>query len=293
MKKFNLSKMIIIALIIVIAALSAIAISARNFTTDRSPAAMTQTINDGTSFFDKIIGTPVNFVQDKANEVSNLMNTYKQNESLKKQLSSLKDDKNQLESTQAENKELKKELGLQETLTDYETVNANVITRNPASWSDTLVIDRGKKDDLKDGMVVMANGGIIGRIIQVNQNSAKVALLSATKGIANKIPVLLGSASNPTYGILSGYDSKQGTYIVNNVDSQVKLKKGSQVFTSGLGSGTTDSIVSSPKGLLVGTVVSTKYDDQGLDHIIYVKPSSSLYDISFVSVVKRQIGGNE
>jgi len=132
-KKINLSKLIIIALIIIIAAMSAIFISAKNFKSNRNPSAMTQTINDGTSFIDRVLVAPIHFVQDKANELSNLMDTYQQNQSLKTQLAKSKDDDNKLSGLESENKELKKALKLQETLTDYQTVAANVITREPSS----------------------------------------------------------------------------------------------------------------------------------------------------------------
>lgn len=287
MKKFNLSKLIIIALIIVIAAISAIFVSAKNFKSDQNPAAMTQTINDGTGFVDQVIAAPIHFVQDKANVLSNLINTYKQNENLKKQLTDLTAEKNKLASAESENKELKTALKLQETLTDYDTVSSNVITRNPASWDDTLVIDSGSKDGLQINMPVMANGGIIGRISQVNKSTAKVSLLTSTKGIENKIPVYLGSKTSPSYGILSSYDSTQNAYVVTQVTTTTKFTKGSQVFTSGLGGG-----VGSVRDLLVGTVIGEKDSNDGLDRQIYIKPASNLYDIRFVFVVKQLIGGN-
>ncbi|MQW23052.1 MULTISPECIES: rod shape-determining protein MreC [unclassified Lactococcus] len=287
MKKFNLSKLIIIALIIVIAAMSAIIVSAKNFKTDKNPAAMTQTINDGTGFVDQVISAPIHFVQDKVNVISNLMDTYKQNESLKTQLSALTDEKNKLTGVESENKELKTALKLQQTLTDYETVSSNVITRNPASWNDTLVIDRGSDDGIKNNMPVMANGGLIGRVSQVNKSTAKVSLLSSSKGIENKIPVYLSSNGSPSYGILSSYDSTQNAYVVSQVTTTTKFAKGSQVFTSGLGGG-----VGSVRDLLVGTVIGEKNSNDGLDRQIYIKPASNLYDIRFVFVVKQMIGGN-
>ncbi|RZI49934.1 rod shape-determining protein MreC [Lactococcus kimchii] len=288
MKKFNLSKLIIIALIIIIAAMSAIVISAKNFKSDREPSAMTQTINDGTGFVDRVLAAPIHFVQDRANQVGNLLATYKQNASLKTQLSQSKDDANKVKGLESENAELKKALKLQETLTDYQTVAANVITRNPTSWNDTLVIDRGSNDGLKTGMLVMANGGVIGRVTQANKNSSKVSLLSSSKGIEDKIPVRLGNgdADEATYGILAGYDSQQKAYIISQLTTQDKFAKGSQVFTSGLGSG------ESPRDLLIGTVLGEKEDEQGLNRQIYVKPASNLYDVRFVFVIQRMIGGN-
>jgi len=286
LKKFNLSKLIIITLIIIIAAMSAIVISAKNFKSDREPSAMTQVINDGTSFVDRVLAAPIRFVQDKTNQLTDLMQTYKQNESLKTQVAKSKDDASKLNGLESENTELKKALKLQETLTDYQTVAANVITRNPTSWNDTLVIDSGSKDGLKTGMIVMANGGVIGRVTQVNKESSKVALLSSSKGIENKIPIRLGNGEESSYGLLTGYDSQQNAYIITQLTTQDKFDKDTQVYTSGLGQG------ESPRDLLVGTVIGEKDDKQGLNRQIYVKPASNLYDIRFVFVVERMIGGN-
>jgi len=286
LKKFNLSKLIIITLIIIIAAMSAIVISAKNFKSDREPSAMTQVINDGTSFVDRVLAAPIRFVQDKTNQLTDLMQTYKQNESLKTQVAKSKDDASKLNGLESENTELKKALKLQETLTDYQTVAANVITRNPTSWNDTLVIDSGSKDGLKTGMIVMANGGVIGRVTQVNKESSKVALLSSSKGIENKIPIRLGNGEESSYGLLTGYDSQQNAYIITQLTTQDKFDKDTQVYTSGLGGG------DSPRDLLVGTVIGEKDDKQGLNRQIYVKPASNLYDIRFVFVVERMIGGN-
>ncbi|MEQ7202915.1 rod shape-determining protein MreC [Lactococcus lactis] len=290
MKKINLSKLIIIALIIIIAAMSAIFISAKNFKSNRNPSAMTQTINDGTSFVDRVLVTPIHFVQDKANELSNLMDTYQQNQSLKTQLAKSKDDDNKLSGLESENKELKKALKLQETLTDYQTVAANVITREPSSWNDTLVIDSGSKDGLTTGMIVMANGGVVGRVTQVNKNSSKVALLSSSKGIDNKIPVRIESDGSPIYGILSSYDSQQEAYVVKNIDSQGEFKNGDSVFTSGLGANS-GSQGGTPSGLLIGKVIGEKQDSDGLGKMVYIKPETNLYDIRFVFVVKSKIDG--
>lgn len=278
--------MIIIALIIVLVALSAILISAKKYKTDQKPAGMTQVINDGSGWLDQIIGAPIHFIQDKAHQLGNLFNTYEQNESLKKQVSSLQDDKNKLSGAEAENKALKEALKLQETLADFDKVSANVITRNPATWDDTLVIDRGSKDGIKDNMIVVSNGGIVGRVSQVNQNTSKISLLSSTKGIANKIPVRLDFSGKTVYGILSGYDAKKESYVISSVVTKEKLSQGSQVFTSGLGE---DSL--SPANLLVGTIMGEETDGQGLERKIYVKPASSLYDIHFVFVVQRVVGG--
>ena len=135
-------------------------------------------------------------------------------------------------------------------------------------------------------MIVMANGGVVGRVTQVNKSSAKVALLSSSKGIENKIPVRIESDGSPIYGILSSYDSQQQAYVIKNIDSQGKFKNGGSVFTSGLGTNS-----GSEGGLLIGTVIGEKQDSDGLGKMVYVKPETNLYDIRFVFVIKSKIDG--
>jgi len=288
-KKFNFSKVMIIALLIVIAAVMAILVSSKNYSDHKEPSSMTQTINAGTGFVDKVLAAPVHFFQDRANQVHNLLDTYKQNESLKSQLSKNHDAQNKLNAAQSENKALKDALKLQETLTNYSIVSSNVISRSPSTWNDNLIIDQGSKDGVQDGMIVMGNAGVIGRISQVNKDNAKVALLSSSSGVANKIPVKLGSDDNPTYGLLSGYDSRQEAYIITSLTTKNHFDNGSEVVTSGLGGSGSDA---SPSGLAVGTVVGEKDADSGLARQIYVKPAGSLYDIRFAFVIKGVNGGN-
>jgi len=284
-KKFNFSKLLITALIILVTAILAVIISVQNYKNHRQPSVMTQMINDGTGWVDGFVGAPIRYVQDKSNQIDDMLHAYQQNESLKSELVASQPDKDKLDAIQSENKQLKDALKLKDTLTNYDTISATVISRDPNSWDDTLTINSGKQDGLVDNMVVMANGGVIGRISQVNQNSSKVALFNSSKGIDNKLPVQLGSSDSPTYGILSSYDSKQNAFVITLSNTQGKIATGSKVLTSGLGG-------DSPKGLLVGTVIGEKDFNQGLSKEIYVSPASSLYDIQFVFVVKSTVGGN-
>lgn len=65
------------------------------------------------------------------------------------------------------------------------------------------------------------------------------------------------------------------------VDGQ-KLKKGTRVYTSGMGG-------LSPKGLLIGTVTKTTRDTFGLSDVVEIQPAGNLNDPSVVSVIKRKV----
>jgi len=281
MKKFNLSRAIIIALIIIIASFSVISITARNYQQNATPSSITKIVNDGTGGVDQIFSASGRMIQSKVNEFQGVLNADSQNDSLKKQLSALTNQKQELTALQQENKELKSALKLQNTLTNYTTVTANVITRNPSSWDTLLIIDKGTADGLKDNMIVMANGGVMGRISQANSSTSKVALLSSSKNMVNKVPVQIGSS----YGLLSDFDSNTGDYVLTNFTTTDNFTKGENVVTSGLGG-------DSPAQLLLGTVVGQSGNATDTTRKVYVKPASNFYDVHFVTVVQRQIESN-
>ena len=278
MKNFNFSKVIIVALLIIIVSFSAISLTASNYKSGKSPNALIRVINDGTGTIDEAFAVPGQFLQSKINDFQNVLNTYKQNESLKQENISLSQETQRLAALEHENKELKSALNLQNSLSNYTTKNAVVINRNPSSWNDLLVIDEGANAGIKENMIVMANGGIIGRVSQVNDTTSKVELLTSSKNLANKVPIKIANG----YGLLNSYKKSSGEYVITNMTASSKIKVGDDVVTSGLGG-------DSPSDLLLGKVVAQTDESNVANRKIYVKPTSNFYDLQFVTVVKRQV----
>lgn len=280
LKKINISKIIIIALLMMITACVSILMTTQNFKNKKQPSEMTQIVNDTVGGLDGIIATPFRFFENKAAAVADMMSTYQQNATLSQKVTKLTDNVSELETLKAENKALKAALGLQNTLTNYDKIAANVVVRNPNAWADTMTIDKGTADGLKDDMIIMSNGGIVGRITQVNERTSKVALLTSDKVLENKVPVRLGSAENPVYGLITGYDAQQNAFIITQVSSDHAFTKGDQVVTSGLGG-------NSPSDLMVGEIIGDKKNTKSIDREVYVKPASQFDNIQFVFVIKR------
>ena len=100
--------------------------------------------------------------------VHNLFTTYSENERLKEKIDSYDELALKNKNDQKEIEALKKELNLNQTLTNYEKVTANVITRSPDTWQDMLIVDKGSKDGIEVNMAVMAQKGLIGRVVEVS-----------------------------------------------------------------------------------------------------------------------------
>ena len=268
MKKFNPNKNIIITLILVIILVTIISLTAAQRSEKGKTNVVQGGVNNSVSMVDRVISFPARGVENGLSSMGNLINTFKENERLKEKIDSYN------------------ELNLNETLANYEKVTANVITRSPDTWQDLLIIDKGTNDGIEAGMAVMAQKGLVGRVIEVNATTAKVELLTSKNVNSNHFPVRVTSANGESFGLLKNYDNKTNALIVSQLTGDATLKEGDVVQTSGLGG-------NSPADLAVGTVIKVKPDSFGLDREVYVKPYADVYGISVVTVVKRSAGESE
>ena len=281
MKKFLQNKKLLSACIAVILAFTIIggSVSLRN--RRDTPLIIQSFGNDVVAVGSRIIDFPLSFVSGSLNNVHDLLNTQDENNYLKSKVTDLEQTKARNSSLEAENQQLKSALKVKNTLTDYNIIQASVISRSPDSWTDLLVINKGSTSGLRKNMAVMSGGGIIGRLIEVNAATAKVELITTSDKSANRFAVEAQAVNGKkVHGIITVIGNKTLAF-TQAVDSK-KLKRGAKIYTSGLGG-------NSPKGLLVGTVSTTTHDTFGLSDLIKINPAGELNDPSVVSVIKRKV----
>lgn len=285
MKKFNPNKNIIITLILVIIVVIVISLTAAQRAGGKNNPVQS-VVNDGVGVIDKMISAPAKAVAGSLASLTDLFNTYDENQRLKTKIDSYNELAIQNDNYQKEIEALKGELALNETLTNYEKVTANVISRSPDTWQDIMVVDKGSADGIEVNMAVMSQKGLIGRVIEVNTLSSKVELLTSKNQNSNHFPIRINSEGGDSYGLLKEYDEKEQALIATQLTGDTEIKVGSVVQTSGLGG-------NSPADLPIGTVEKVEPDQYGLDREVYVKPYAELYDFKFVTIIQRSAGGNE
>ena len=116
--------------------------------------------------------------------------------------------------------------------------------------------------------------------MEVNKTNSKVELLTTQNDSANRFAVQLESDGEVINGLITGYDRQKNQLIMGQITSKKKIKKNTEVITSGMGGNT-------PKGLLIGKVVKTTDDDDGLATKVYIEPAADMTDLSVVTVAKR------
>nr|WP_278764456.1 rod shape-determining protein MreC [Limosilactobacillus mucosae] len=280
MQKFFSNRRLVITVVILVVCFGLMGGSIAMRNRRSTPPLIQQFGNDIVGFADGIVAYPVNAVQGVADSVSGLMNAYTENRELKQKVSELAQVQVRDQTLAKENKQLKAELKLKNSLTDYSTVSAAVMSRTPSSWQQQLVINKGQTSGIKKNMPVLSGGGLIGRVAEVNKTNSKVELLSDTSESSNRFSIVInGTDGKSVNGIITGYNARTNELIMGQVTSTAKIKKGAKVVTNGMGGIT-------PKGLYVGKVSRIGKDDYGLAKKVYIKPATNFNEINIVTVAE-------
>ncbi|WP_163653271.1 rod shape-determining protein MreC [Listeria sp. PSOL-1] len=275
MPQFFLNKRLIILLISIIVLVALVGFSLR----DRENASWPeQFVKDVVGFGENIVSKPVSFVSGTIGSLSNLKNTYQENERLKKRLEGLTQLESKVADLTKENKDLKESLNIQDSIRDFDPINATVISRNPTNWNEQVEIDKGSRDGVKPDMAVMVPGGLIGKITSTGAKSSTVELLSSSD-TRNRASAMVQSDPN-AYGIINGYSNKDKLLQLKQLPYNMSFKKGGKVVTSGLGG-------KFPAGIFIGTIEKAETDKMGLSQTAYIKPGADLYQLDHIIILKR------
>lgn len=201
----------------------------------------------------------------------------KEIEDLKAEVSTLKIENKSREDYINENKRLKELLDLKDsTIESYETVTARVVSYEPNSWYDTVMLSKGTNDGISKDDIVITKLGVVGRIVECGNNWAKV---STVINSSNSIGVKLSRTGD--IGVVSGDAglAQDKNAKLEYLSNDKNLISGDILVTSGLGG-------VYPPDLPIGKVISIRSDSAGnLDYGV-VEPSvdfSSLYEVLVIT----------
>jgi len=187
-----------------------------------------------------------------------LLHVRDENAHLRNELARVKSDRARLAELEVENQHLGELLELKNAL-GTNAVAANVIGSDAAGISRTLILASGTDAGLRPGMAVLANQGVVGKIIAVSPNASRVLLIddhnSALDGFDQR---------TRARGIVAGL--VDDGLILKYADRSQDIRTGDTIVTSGL-----DGIF--PRGLLVGTISSVHREGPGLFLGVRIEPA--------------------
>ncbi|GLB46663.1 cell shape-determining protein MreC [Philodulcilactobacillus myokoensis] len=281
MHKFFSNRRLVIIIVCIIISLGLMTLSVEISKKKTTPPLLQQFSNDVTGFAGRIVDGPVNGVHHLFSNTHQLLNTYQENQILKKQVGNVAAVQVRNQALQGENQQLKRQLKIGNTPTDTRSINASVIDRTPSSWQDQIIINKGENDGVVKNMSVLVGSGLAGRVVEVNRSNSKIELITNSNSSSDRFPIQVTTKDGKVLnGIVTGYDRNNNEIEMGNLTSSAKLKSGAKVLTSGLGGIT-------PKGIYVGKIVNVSSDDYGLSSKVSIKPSADMNDIQVVTVIGK------
>lgn len=281
MPQFFLNKRLIILLVSIIILVALIGFSLNGRKTVTWPE---QFVKDTVGLGQTVFHQPAQYVAGFFQNVSELKNTYQENELLKSKLDGYMQLEAKVKELEDENDKLRKILDKEDSLRKYEPIQATVIARNPDRWHEVIALDRGKVHGVEEDMAVITAQGLIGKVKHASQFTSTVQLVSSLDR-TNRISAVI-QADEPVYGLIEGYDEKKGALMLKRIPNDVKIKEKQLVLSSGLGG-------VFPSELIIGEIIEVEPDEYGLTQIAYIKPSANLYDLDHVMIVKRSMIADE
>lgn len=209
-----------------------------------------------------------------SNSMSNRQQLLDENESLKAQLLVLQRRSEKYAALAAENSRLRELLHASGELDDTVVVS-EIIGVTPDPFSHEVIIDKGKRDNLKVGQAVLDAHGLMGQIVQTNEFTSRVLLISDS---SNAVPVEVNRSG--VRAILLGTGQPYRLDLVHVPDT-ADIAVGDLLVSSGLGG-------RFPKGYPVATVTNVEHDPGEPFAKVEARPLAHLYRSQLVLVVFKQ-----
>jgi len=169
---------------------------------------------------------------------------------------------------------VKDTLGLQRK---FVWLPAKVVNNTVTSQTNYLTLYRGSKQGIAKDMAVIGPNGVVGIVIDVNDNFSRVMSLLHRN---SKVSAML--AKNNVTGSV-GWDGKDPLYLtLQNIPRSIKVAKGDTVLTSNYSA-------NFPSHIIIGMVDVIAADPSSNSYTIKVKAATNFYSIQYVNVVKNSL----
>lgn len=143
-----------------------------------------------------------------------------------------------------ENAALRQELGVTGTERELPKIFARVILQGNDAIDRTFVVDVGSEQGVREGQPAVAQGYLVGRVIEVRARSARVRSILSPKSVVQ--------AWLPTVGDKGVLIGEGNTVTLQKISQGFTVPEGALIETSGLRSASAQDTLPLPAGLLIG-----------------------------------------
>ena len=206
--------------------------------------------------------------------ISELHRASTENEQLRKQVQDMQAELRDTRERAAEATRLEQLLKMSAG-SQYSSIAAHVIARDPSMWFGGLTIDKGRWAGVEVNMPVVTPGGVVGRIVSTSSLSSQVMLVTDERSGAGAVVGQLNQSN--AMGSIKGM-GESGLLDLRYVSGLEKVQVGDTVTTTGL-----DGIY--PAGYTIGEVIEVRPGSATQPLLIHVRPSAGLERVKEVAVL--------
>jgi rod shape-determining protein MreC len=237
--------------------------------------------------------------RDVANWFSNTLNAKSENTQLRRENETLRSELAQYQQRAINYPQLAAEVKLYNgptSISSYEPVTADVITRSATVWYQTINVDKGTDDGVHVNDPVVGDGALVGKVTLADSSVSIVTLITdptfaaaaevQLQGSGEETGVLRPDTGNPNELVLQDLPKPTG-------NQQVPLY-GEQVVTAGFDDPSDPELRDLyPAALPIGTVSNANIDDLDNNGQIEISPDANLRDLSFVQILTAPKAGTD
>jgi rod shape-determining protein MreC len=229
-------------------------------------------------------------VRDIAGWFSDTIHAKSQADQLQTQVDKLRAEVAQLKSAAIENQQLTQLVRLDSRygISSYHPVSAQVISRDPTLWYETVEVDRGSQDGVHQGDPVIGDNSLVGDVTTVDPTVSIVTLITDHSfASAAQVEDQAGDS-----GLLVPAVGNPNQMLLQDLPEHASIQAGDQVVTAGFSYGQLNSLY--PPGIPIGQVASSFSQDELLNNgQVPVSLVSDLRHISVVQILTTPHAGTE
>lgn len=200
--------------------------------------------------------------------------------SIEMEFGKLRSIEGRLRELERENNQLRSALDFKRR-SSIDVIPARIIKRQPSTWWETAIIDRGENAGIGPQIPIIAPGGLAGKIDSVGQDTASMILLTD-----ERCQVAVQVSGTPEVGILHGVRGHYGEkpkLRLRHLSREAAIRNGMKVVTTGQGG-------LFPENIVVGTI--SGYVTGPVEGEAVVEPSVDFENLEVVFVIANKPEGD-
>ncbi len=210
-----------------------------------------------------ILYSGTNRIKETLDFFLNFSEVKAQNKELINQNAELENQLSSYANLKEENDRLRQVLNFEQERNNYNYIACNIKGYSGGNFLDGYIVDKGKKDNVQKGMIVIGAEGLVGQVTSVDDSTCIIqSLLNENISVG-----VMVQRTNDVTGYIKGFKDKQNGNLAKVYDLPMDsdVKEGDVITTSGVG-------MLYPKDIRIGEVVSVEEDNIRVMKNAVVKP---------------------